>query len=180
MEQTDRHYKIVAEFARLFPEKDDFVILKETKKGTRYIEWAFRKGRPHDFTCLSWYLKPHPKYIKKYPNTYLKTLEVGEIFHLTKFTCDLDKKKAREERCEVGSPKPMCSYIGGKKWREWDYTEPVKCACWDSISITKKEIQTYYKEVARWQTTAMMKMYSAMYLRLRNQFLQKMAAESTN
>lgn len=36
MKQTDKHYNIISEFAKLFPNEDDFVILKETKNVPRY------------------------------------------------------------------------------------------------------------------------------------------------
>lgn len=145
MNKTDKHYNIVSEFAKLFPNEDDFVILKETKNGTRYIEYAFRKGRPHDFTCLSWYLKPHPQYQKRHPdwNTSLHC-KVGEIFHLSEYACDMQNKRLLEERCRAGSPRRTCRYIKDKKWK---YDEPIKCACWTIKPISRKEINRYYRMV---------------------------------
>jgi len=145
MKQTDKHYNIVSEFAKLFPSEDDFVILKETKNGTRYIEYAFKEGRPHDFTCLSWYLKPHPKYLEEHPDWGTPPYhKIGEIFHLCEFTCGLQNKRLLKERCNVGSPKRDCGYIQHKKWK---YNEPIKCACWTINPISQKEISRYYRMV---------------------------------
>lgn len=147
MKQTDKHYSIVSEFARLFPERDDFVILKETSGGTRYIEYAFKKGRPHDFTCLSWYLKPHPQYGQEHSGTP-RCCQVGEIFHLVEFACDMQNKRLLKDRCRAGSPRMECGYIQYKKWK---YNEPIKCACWTIDPIDKKDISYYYKAVNRKQ-----------------------------
>lgn len=140
MKTTDKHFKIIEQYAKMFPDKDDFVILRETSNGTRYIEWEFKKGRPHDCTCLSWYTKAHKGYEDR------MWAQVGEVYRLEAMTCDLHKKKRKEDRCTVGSPKADCCFLKFKT-RPWKYNEPVKCACWTLIPILNN-IQYYYKAVS--------------------------------
>jgi len=119
--------------ATLYHELDKYVYLREDEKG-RYVEYAFIPGAPHDNRCLSWYNKPHPKTLIGEPYNYTKELiekhdkkltPVGELYELREFSCGYENKEG-DEKCCAGSPRKDCAYVG----KDWDYDEPIKCACW--------------------------------------------------
>jgi hypothetical protein len=119
--------------AKLYNELDKYVYLREDENG-RYIEYAFIDGAPHDNRCLSWYDKPHPKTLMKKPYNYTKEMieksinrlhKIGELYELSEYSCGYENKEG-DEKCCAGSPKKDCVYAG----EDWDYDEPIKCACW--------------------------------------------------
>lgn len=89
-------------YAELTNTVEKYVYLREDEKG-KYIEYAFKKGAPHDNRCLSWYDSYQEKaYIR---NKWIKDINdpkdkefldiikkkrdkrVNEIFELSSFTC---------------------------------------------------------------------------------------------
>ena len=142
----DKNFLFLKKYCELFPqEANKFVVLKETSSGTRYIEYAFKQGRPHDFTCLSWYDKPHPNYAKEHNGWQPPIIrhKVNCIYTFEPITCD--------GKCEVGCPPIKCSYIdsgkrAGKKWRDWSYKYPVKCACWQLYDLVERDLNNMKKK----------------------------------
>ena len=111
---------------------EDYVILKETENGRRYVEYAFKEGAPEENSCLSWYIQPHPKTKERYEKEHEGLVEmwkhadsmVGHICVLSPFTC------SGEHGCKVGHPPVECSY-NNTCHKDWSKEEPIKCACWD-------------------------------------------------
>lgn len=138
MKASEENLEKLKVYATLTNTLDEYVYLREDEKG-RYIEYSFIEGSPHDSRCLSWYVKPHPKYDKKHNGTPKVWANVGEIYRLQEFACG-NQNKEGAERCCAGHPKESCDYItagrkAGEKWRDWSYEEPIKCACWDLDEI---------------------------------------------
>lgn len=120
MNPTEEELEKIRVHATLVGNLDRYVYLREDDKG-RYIEYAFKDGAPHDNRCLSWYDNPHPKYLEKHPNTVIPLSKVNELYWLGSYTCS--------GRCKPGHPSEDCDYYKCIK-NEWNYDEPIKCACW--------------------------------------------------
>lgn len=142
MKPTAEELEALALYAKLNNEENKYVWLRSDEKG-RYIEFAFKKGVPHDNRCLSWYDAPHPKAWARQAKNHedateesveqavklgmMRLKKVNELYRLSQFSCDSQDKEG-DEHCSPGCPKRRCLEEG---WaHNWTYEEPIKCACW--------------------------------------------------
>lgn len=133
--------ELVRLYAELTDTVDRFVYLREDWRGERYIEYAFRDGAPHDNRCLSWYDKLQPNALKRNKHdidSWSKKLKkVGELYELNLFSCGRQNNDG-DERCDAGHPYKKCreGYVS-----DWNYDEPVKCACWFLMKVDVDDIR---------------------------------------
>lgn len=121
-------------YAELTNTIEKYVYLREDENG-KYIEYAFKKGAPHDNRCLSWYDSYQEEayirngWIKDINNPkdkeYLNIIKrerdkrVNEIFELSSFTCGyeenseeaLEEDKKYWKKCHPGEPFIQEEYV---------------------------------------------------------------------
>lgn len=113
-------------YAELTNTVEKYVYLREDEKG-KYIEYAFKKGAPHDNRCLSWYDSYQEKaYIR---NGWIKDINdpkdkeyldiikrkrdkrVNKLFELSSFTCGHEENM---EKCLEENKKNWEKYYPGE------------------------------------------------------------------
>lgn len=127
MKPTKEELEVLRIYASITHTKENYVWFRQDDEGT-YIEYAFKKGAPHDNRCLSWYFSLQPEAIKRNSIAFGKTLEdaqkeiewrkkniqnkVGGLYKLGSFTCG-------HEECPVSSLE-SCK----ESWNEYHAGEP--------------------------------------------------------